>query len=334
MSTDNFHLELRNGILHYVASDGFSVPAVMGAEGEGDPPSVQQQVQDAISAPEVDEQTGEEGSSQTQDSDGQGSEDYSLANGFLENVPEQHREVVAPYVRQWDAGVTRKFQDLHQKYAPYEQLLGGYEEPQETLEQAVQVYTLMSENPELVYRLLHQQYGGGTTQESPQQQVSSQPQQSQQQSTQQQTPGNVPEWFSTYQQEAEQRLAQQSEILESLAQIVLGNQRLTQEQQQDQQLDEYLGLLKTESGLPDQLWDEEFVLSKMERGVSGEDAVKQLKQFHQKAVEQFQATSNQAPRVLSGAGSAPGVRQPQLGQMGSKDVTALVADIIKQSNQE
>ncbi|MET0787527.1 MAG: hypothetical protein ABWY25_12580 [Paenisporosarcina sp.] len=52
-----------------------------------------------------------------------GAEDeFSLANPFLNGMPEEHRTLLAPYVKKWDGQVTKKFQDYSSKLKPYEQL--------------------------------------------------------------------------------------------------------------------------------------------------------------------------------------------------------------------
>lgn len=52
---------------------------------------------------------------------GEGDE-FSLANPFLNGMPEEHRTLLAPYVKKWDGQVTKKFQDYSSRLKPYEQL--------------------------------------------------------------------------------------------------------------------------------------------------------------------------------------------------------------------
>lgn len=46
----------------------------------------------------------------------------TLGNSFLTKIPEQDRAIVAKYVKEWDANVTRKFQESAGKLKPYESL--------------------------------------------------------------------------------------------------------------------------------------------------------------------------------------------------------------------
>src|SRR6516164_6951134 len=81
---------------------------------------------------------------------GQPSE-YSLAEGFLGRVPQEHRSIIEPYVKQWDAGVTRRFAELHSQLQPYTEL-GDLE----TLQAAAGLAQMLEENPYQVYGILHQ----------------------------------------------------------------------------------------------------------------------------------------------------------------------------------
>lgn len=54
-------------------------------------------------------------------------DDSSLANPFLANIPESDRPIVEKYVKDWDAGVTKKFQDYSEKLKTYEEF-GDIEE--------------------------------------------------------------------------------------------------------------------------------------------------------------------------------------------------------------
>src|SRR5215831_7559944 len=80
--------------------------------------------------------------------------EQGLANDFLARVPEADREVVGRYVKDWDAGVTRRFQDIHARYQPYDQL-GQYSD----LAQYKAVFEYLRDNPQAVYKTLHEHFG-------------------------------------------------------------------------------------------------------------------------------------------------------------------------------
>ena len=83
--------------------------------------------------------------------EGQG--EASLSSDFLANVPESDRAVVSRYIKDWDSGVTKKFQEIHGQYEPYKQL-GDVDK----LRQAVEVYDLLDNSPEIIYETLKQHF--------------------------------------------------------------------------------------------------------------------------------------------------------------------------------
>lgn len=49
-------------------------------------------------------------------------ETEGLASPFLAKIPPQDRDIVGRYIKDWDAGVTKRFQEYSGKLKPYEQL--------------------------------------------------------------------------------------------------------------------------------------------------------------------------------------------------------------------
>lgn len=183
----------------------------------------------------------------------------SLGGDFLNRVPEHHRSILEPYVKQWDAGVTRRFQELHSQLQPYEAL--GLQ--QEDLQLAADAWKLMNENPQVLINILQTQLQQGQGGEQGRQG------QGQGLPTPEAVKALPPEFQAAWQQQ-QQILAQQQQALEALSQQVLGQQQSTQQQQEDKALSDYLGLLKQEYGE----FDEDYVMAKMLRGMDGEAAVK------------------------------------------------------------
>jgi hypothetical protein len=95
------------------------------------------------------------GNSQTQQDQGQNTGD-SLAGDFLKNVDPAHKIILEPYVKQWDAGVTKKFQDLHSQYAPYKDL----GDP-ETLQQAIGLYQALNSDPQAFFEAMQEAFDEG-----------------------------------------------------------------------------------------------------------------------------------------------------------------------------
>ncbi len=91
-------------------------------------------------------------------------EDFSLANPFLNGMPEEHRTLLAPYVKKWDGQVTKKFQDYSSRLKPYE-TLGTPDE----LQRYTAFVNKFRQDPENLFRLmwngLQEQYGDKFDQE-------------------------------------------------------------------------------------------------------------------------------------------------------------------------
>lgn len=85
-------------------------------------------------------------------------ETEGLASPFLSKVPAQDRAIVAKYIKDWDAGVTRKFQEYAGKLKPYE-TLGQIEE----IEKWKNLHNNFRYNTEWVFKTMYEgllnQYG-------------------------------------------------------------------------------------------------------------------------------------------------------------------------------
>lgn len=249
---------------------------------------------------------------------GGGQPDYSLASDFLQRVEEADRPTVEKYVKQWDAGVTRRFQELHGQYEPYK-ALGDVE----NLQQAVMVMQLLETQPEAIYQILMEDIQNGAEWA---QSLQQQPPQVQQQ----QNPMGAPSTEQTFQglpPEIQEKLDQQQAILEQLAQIVVGDKTAQQQALEDQALEQYLGNLKTEFGD----FDENYVLALMEGGMDGAQAVQQFQALLQQHINQA-FSGQQVPVPLSGGG-APPQQQQKVTDLGKRDVRDLVAGLMSATTQ-
>ena len=85
-------------------------------------------------------------------------DEFSLASPFLNGMPEEHRTLLAPYVKKWDGQVTKKFQDYSSKLKPYEAL-----GPAEELQKYYNFAQNFRQDPENLFRMmfmgLQEQYG-------------------------------------------------------------------------------------------------------------------------------------------------------------------------------
>lgn len=223
---------------------------------------------------------------------GQETNPDSLANPFLAKIPEGDREVVAKYIKDWDSGVTKRFQQIHQEYAPYKNLGAD----PEALQSAWALKQLIDDDPARVYELLGQVLQGGE----------------QQQVQQMQGLEDLPPAFV-------EKFTRMEQILESLAGQFMQSREQQQASQEDQQLDEYLQGLQSQFGD----FDEQWVLSRMAAGVDGEQAVQEYNAWLQEQINSRLSPKRPVP-VLGGGGAVPtnGVDPRKLSRQQTQDLVA------------
>lgn len=243
---------------------------------------------------------------------------------FLNSIEEEElRQRLEPHVKRWDAGVTRRFQELHSQLKPYQEL-GDPEQ----LSEAAQLYEILNERPEDLYEALARSLGQQNVQQGqpgPQGQNQQNLNQRQQQVAQEQ--GLTQQQYSQLPPEVKSQLEQHGQILTTLAEHYLSEEKAKAQAQEDKELDDYLSNLEAEFGK----FDEDYVLSKMAAGVDGAKAVKQ----YQKAVRNNSAQENNtnAPKILSGGGQVP-QDSVNVGQADSKEIKNLVAGLISQARDQ
>src|SRR5688572_12290732 len=66
-----------------------------------------------------------------------------LGNPFIQNIPESDRAIVAKYVNDWDAGVTKHIEKIRGEYEPYKNLGVDIE----TIQNAVWVMSQAESDP-------------------------------------------------------------------------------------------------------------------------------------------------------------------------------------------
>lgn len=258
-------------------------------------------------------------------------DDVDDLNGeaFLNSIEEEElRQRLEPHVKRWDAGVTRKFQELHSQLKPFQEL-GQYEQ----LSEASQLYEILNNRPEDLYNALAQSLGynvqqgqPGTQSQTPQQQ---QPGGQQQRPPQQgQTDGLTQQQYAQLPPQVQNQLQQHNQILTTLAEHYLNEQKTQQQQEEDKALDDYLQNLKDEFGD----YDEQYVLAKMSAGADGAKAVKQYQKELQKRITA--ANAERAPSGILGGGGQVPQDNVNVNELGNNDVKKLVAGLMSQAQQE
>lgn len=268
-------------------------------------------------------QFGGDTGNQQQQQQGQGSD--SLADNFLSSVSDEDKEVVGKYIKEWDAGVTRKFQEIHGSYAPYKDL-GDIE----SLQQAIAVAQMLENDPEHIYNALAEMLEKNVQPNT----------QGQQQGNGNQNglgnlglPGQqqVPPELNAYLTPVQEQMAQQQKMLEQLAQIVVTTNNQSREQQEDAALDSWLAGLHEKHGQ----FDDNAVLFKVMNGMDGDQAVEGWKNDILQSAKELGLTTYQGPTPppsLSG-GSVPD-NGTSVTEMDSKSTKELVANIMQMASQQ
>lgn len=235
----------------------------------------------------------------------------SLANPFLSRIPEVDRKVVEKYVKDWDAGVTRKFQDIHRQYAPFRTIMqqNNIQDPA-IFGQAWNLYDYVNNDPEGFLHMVAKEMGFQLT-----------PLQAQEiaeaggmNDGQQQNPpsGFPPEWDS--------RLTQIEQAVANIGQYFQSQQQSAQQQMEDQQLDGLLQQMHAQLGD----FDEEYVMTKMLQGQTPQQAYQSYQQLAQGIVNN---SRRPVPPVLNGANS--GIPTPGNGRRTPADSRKLAAQMLQ-----
>lgn len=247
---------------------------------------------------------------------GQGSEGASGYSQFLQEIlkdaPKEHLQIVEPYMKKFDAGSTRRFQDLQNQYKHYSNL--GWDE--DTTQQMAEIYRVLNEEPETLFEALKSELGIGSEEQNGQ------------------STGEIQsaQEFQGLPPEIQQRIDQQEQILQALATIVMEGQTKQQYAAEDSEFESYLGLLKQEYGE----FDEQYVTMAIANGLDGEAAVKQYNAMVQEVLQKANSATDGLPNALlssSGGGAVPQEKQQNLGQIPQADIKNLIANVIGQANQ-
>lgn len=206
-----------------------------------------------------------------------GDNDSGLANPFLANIPEMDRRVVEKYVKDWDAGVTKRFQEYTDKIKVYDEFgdVGNIQTAMTLMQElssnpvefVARTQEFINENPELFQELMDDMLENEQDQNPQEQQ----------------------------QYDPNERNSQEIQELRSQLDSFRDGQ---EEQEQLKMLDNVMEKLHTDSGP----FNDEFVLLKISQGLSPEDAVKSWNE----AVGDIDSRKGpQAPRLLPGQGGTP-----------------------------
>lgn len=254
---------------------------------------------------------GTEGTVGESESQGQESGYSSFVQELLKGAPQEHISIMEPYIKKFDAGVTRRFQDLQNQYKHYESL--GWDE--DTTQQMSAVYQALTEDPERLLEALKAELGIEEEAQKPESKI-----------------GESSQEFQGLPPEIQSQIEQQQQVLQALAQWVLDQDKSKAESVEDEELDDYLGLLEKEYGA----FDEDYVLTKIANGMDGEAAVKSWNDLINDYMQKVNESTNHLPNAVlssAGGGAVPQSGPQNLGSIPDKDIRNLIANVISQTNQ-
>jgi hypothetical protein len=232
---------------------------------------------------------------------------------ILSVIPEELHDKVLPTLQNWDAGVSRRFQKIHDEYEPYKKF-EGYDP--EDIEEAMGVYRALTNDPASTWETIGRVYGL-----SPQQV-------SQATSDEDIDLDGLPESI----RERLSKIDLHDQVLEYVSKQMLEIQAAEEEAQEDQVLEELLGELHTAYGD----FDEEYVVGLLAAGVDPDDAVNRFKDFtsrYQPQVQQQPSVREMAPRVMSSGGGIPNTGSVDVNKLSNQDTQELITQILRLSQE-
>lgn len=221
--------------------------------------------------------------------------------GILDLVPQENQAQVREQLASWDAGVNRRFQKIHDEYAPYKDL-DDYDPAM--LKTAADVYSALLENPQNTWETIGKVYGLSPTQAEDEDD----------EEDGFELPASVRSKLS--------KLDQHEQIIGRLSQEFQQLQAAEQEAQEDAELEQYLEDLAEEYGD----FDEEYVVGLIAAGVDGEEAVGRYQNLINRASS---PRRNTAPTVMSGSGGIPTSGSVNVSKLNKTDTQNLVAELLR-----
>ncbi|UOF81986.1 hypothetical protein [Caudoviricetes sp.] len=222
-----------------------------------------------------------------------------LSSGFLKNIPEADRPIVEKYVKDWDSGVTKRFQSIHEDYRPYKEL-GDLQD----LEAGIQILQALRLDPKAFYTQLSdliKELEGDEEVPDPIELV-------------QPPAGNVDTG----------EIAQLKAALEDLTGKWTALEQTQTEKAQIAELDKYMAGLHTEHGD----FNDEYVLLQMANDIDAVEAIKMWNNLIEANVNSRKTKT--APIVLPGSGTVPG-GQVDPSKLDKKDRLAYVTAVLEQA---
>lgn len=222
---------------------------------------------------------------------------------YLERFPETMRGIAEPIFKEWDAGVTQRFQSYSQQlqeFSPYRDLINEYE-PQ-ALQEALQVALTMQQDPRAFYDMMGAAYGFNT----PADEIDD-------------SQGDEPQY------QPDPRIEQMETALNALLEMQTANQQREQDEEEEAQVIEHLQQLEQQHGQ----FDWEFVLTQAAAGKALDEAVQYYHSIVNQAASQQNAPGGSAPAVMGAGGSLP-TQQTKPSEWSANDRKDFIATLLQQ----
>jgi hypothetical protein len=227
---------------------------------------------------------------------------------ILDAIPADYHDKVMPTLQEWDRGVSRRFQKIHDEYEPYK----AFEEiDPDDIRQALQVYGALTEDPQTTWETIGRVYGL-----SPQQ-VSQAMSSEEEDLDLDALPQSIRDRLS--------RIDQHDALLAQMAEQMQQAQQAEEEAEEDAALEGLLSDLQEEYGE----FDEDYVVGLIASGVDPEEAVERFQSFTSRY--QPQQPQQSAPKVMSSGGGVPSSSPVNVNGLSNQDTQALVAELLRLS---
>jgi hypothetical protein len=228
-------------------------------------------------------------------------------NDVLSVLPEQFHQMVTPHFQKWDDAANQRIESVNSQLKEFESYKPFAEHgiTSDEIEQGLRILYEVNNNPQNVYNALQSAYNFG------QQQTTTEA--ANEETDEENSAGLPPEVM--------EKLSQHDGLLQAVSQIILNDAKAKQDAQADMALETELNKLKETHGD----YDEDYVLTKMMSGMSGEDAVKSYQ-----ALVQNLSPKPFAPTVLSNSGGGAGVPSNAIDptKLSGKETRNLVAQML------
>ncbi|MFE1914980.1 hypothetical protein [Streptomyces anandii] len=236
----------------------------------------------------------------------------------LSLLPEQFHSVVTPHFQEWDKSAQSRIESVNQQLSQFEPYKAFAEHgiTSDEIEQGLRLMYEINNNPQNVYNALQEAYKFGAP------------------ATPVANPGNDDgeegeNPLANIPPEILSQLGEQGDLLKTVAQMVLNDATAKRDAAADKELDDELNGLREKIGD----YDERYVLSLMQNGMSAEEAGQAFVELKQSL-----APKPFAPSVLGaangGAGAGVPSNQIDVTKLSSKDTRGLVAQMLAQAAQQ